>query len=101
MSPQAASIDLHWFVGGTMDETEVYATILLATPTVYDNSYQISQGPGFVAIHYEMIHETRLIPVDDRAHIGPTIRSYMGDARGHWEGNTLVVETTNFREETT
>src|SRR6185436_9473009 len=69
-------------------------------PTIYGNSYQIVQAPGFVAIRYEMIHETRIIPLDDRPHLGQTLRPYMGDGRGHWDGNTLVVETTNFREET-
>jgi hypothetical protein len=67
-------------------------------PAIYGNSYQIHQGPGFVAIRYEMIHETRVIPLDARAHVGSSVRTYMGDARGHWEGNTLVVETTNFLE---
>ena len=66
-------------------------------PAIYGNSYQLHQGPGFVSIRYEMIHETRVIPLDDRPHVGSKIRTYMGDARGHWEGNTLVVETTNFR----
>lgn len=65
-------------------------------PAIYGNSYQIVQGPGYVAIRYEMIHETRLIPLDGRPHPGKHIRFDMGDARGHWEGNTLVVETTNF-----
>jgi hypothetical protein len=64
-------------------------------PAIYGNSYQIAQGPGYVAIRYEMIHETRIIPVDGRPHAGKDIRLYMGDPRGHWEGNTLVVETTN------
>ncbi len=67
-------------------------------PAIYGNSYQIHQGPGFVAIRYEMIHETRIIPLDARAHVGSRIATYMGDARGHWDGNTLVVETTNFRD---
>ena len=67
-------------------------------PGVYGNSYQIVQGPGFVAIRYEMIHETRVIPLDGRPHAGAGIRLDMGDGRGHWEGTTLVVETTNFRE---
>jgi hypothetical protein len=66
-------------------------------PGVYGNSYQIVQGPGFVAIRYEMIHETRVIPLDGRPHAGAGIRLDMGDARGRWDGNTLVVETTNFR----
>jgi hypothetical protein len=65
-------------------------------PGIYGNSYQILQGPGYVAIRYEMIHETRLIPLDGRGHVSPEVRLYMGDARGHWEGSTLVVETTNF-----
>jgi len=68
-------------------------------PAIYGNSYDIVQGPGFVAIRYEMVHETRVIPLDGRPHIGSTLRSHMGDARGHFEGNTLVVETTNFRPE--
>ncbi len=65
-------------------------------PAIYGNSYQIVQAPGQVAIRYEMIHETRVVPLDGRPHVGSNIRSYMGDARGHFEGNTLVVETTNF-----
>jgi hypothetical protein len=69
-------------------------------PAIYGSSYQIHQGPGFVAIRYEMIHETRIIPVDARPHVGKSIRTYMGDARGHWEGDTLVVETTNFKDQT-
>jgi hypothetical protein len=70
-------------------------------PVIYGNSYQIVQGPGWVGIRYEMIHETRIIPLDNRPHPSSHIRTYMGDARGHWEGNSLVVETTNFKPETT
>jgi hypothetical protein len=75
-------------------------------PAIYGNSYQIVQSPGFVAIRYEMVHETRLIPVvaggkEERPHTAPAIRSYMGDPRGHWEGDALVVETVNFRDEST
>jgi hypothetical protein len=65
-------------------------------PAIYGNSYQILQGPGYVAVRYEMIHETRIIPLDGRPHLSPAIHSYMGDARGRFEGSTLVVETTNF-----
>jgi hypothetical protein len=68
-------------------------------PAIYGNSYQILQTPDYVAIRYEMIHETRIIPLDGRPHANPNVRTYMGDARGHWEGDTLVVETTNFRDE--
>jgi hypothetical protein len=66
-------------------------------PAIYGNSYQILQAPGVVAIRYEMIHETRLIPLDGSPHVGTNVRFDMGDPRGHWEGDTLVVETTNFR----
>ena len=66
-------------------------------PGQYGNSYEIVQGPGFVAIRYEMVHDTRVIPLDNRLQVGSQIRSDMGVARGHWEGNTLVVETTNFK----
>ena len=65
-------------------------------PTIYGNSSQIVQGPGYVAITYEMIHDTRLIPVVPANQLGQGIRSDMGYSRGHWEGDTLVVETTNF-----
>jgi feruloyl esterase len=67
-------------------------------PGVYGNSYQIVQGPGYVAIRYEMIHETRVVRLDGAPHPANNIRLDMGDARGHWDGATLVVETTNFRQ---
>ena len=67
-------------------------------PAIYGNSYQIVQGPGYVAIRYEMVHESRIIPLDNRPHVSAGIQMYMGDARGHWEGDTLVVETSNFVE---
>ena len=66
-------------------------------PAIYGNAYDITQAPGMVAIRYEMIHETRIIPLDDSPRPGKSITSYMGSARGHWEGNTLVVETMNLR----
>jgi hypothetical protein len=65
-------------------------------PAGYNNSYQILQTPGYVVIFYEMIHETRIIPVDGRPHLPPAVRQWNGDSRGHWEGNTLVVDTTNY-----
>jgi hypothetical protein len=69
-------------------------------PVIYNNGNQILQFPGYVVIRYEMIHETRIIPLDGRPHVSGAIRSYMGDARGQWEGNTLVVRTTNFNGKT-
>jgi hypothetical protein len=65
-------------------------------PWLYGNVYEITQSPGFVAIRYEMVNETRVIPLDGRPPLDTNIRSYMGYARGHFEGDSLVVETTNF-----
>jgi len=69
-------------------------------PTLYNFGNQIVQAPGYVAIRNEMIHETRVIPLDGRAHVGKSLRTYMGDSRGRWEGDTLVVETTNLNNKT-
>jgi hypothetical protein len=74
----------------------VIGSILPGEPGGYNLGNQIIQAPGFVAIRYEMIHEARVISVDGRPHAGSGIRTYMGDPVGHWEGNSLVVETTNF-----
>jgi hypothetical protein len=65
-------------------------------PGVYGNSYQIVQAPGYVVIRYEMVHETRVIPIDPRPALGKSLRFDVGSARGHWEGDTLVVDVTNF-----
>jgi len=65
-------------------------------PTIYNNTSQIVQGPGYVAIRYEMIHDARVVPLDGRPQLSSAIRQYFGDSRGHWEGDTLVVEVTNF-----
>ena len=62
------------------------------------NSYQILQVPGAVIILYEWNHHTRYIPLDGRPHVNPVIRLGMGDSRGHWEGDTLVVDVTNFTD---
>jgi hypothetical protein len=64
-------------------------------PVIYNNGNQIVQAPGYVALRNEMIHEVRIVPLDGRPHVGPRIRTYMGDSRGHWDGDTLVIETTN------
>jgi hypothetical protein len=66
------------------------------TAAGYNSNLQIVQGPGYVAILQEMIHDTRIIPTDGRPHLAQNVRQLMGDSRGHWEGDTLVVETTNF-----
>jgi hypothetical protein len=70
-------------------------------PGPYNNNYQIVQVPGYVVIVVEMIHDARIIPLDGRPHLPQNVRSWLGDSRGHWEGNTLVVETTNLRPDAT
>ena len=67
-------------------------------PSAYNNNYQILQTPGYLVIFIEMIHDFRVIPLDGRPHLPETIRQWMGDSRGRWEGNTLVVDTTNFTD---
>jgi hypothetical protein len=75
-------------------------------PVLYGNGLRIVQTPNEVVISYEMVHDTRVIPLDSPAgspshpHVGASIRQYIGDSRGHWEGDTLVVETTNFTNKT-
>ena len=66
-----------------------------------NNTVRIIQAPGLVAITYEVMHDTRIIPLDGRAHVSSGIRQYFGDSRGHWEGDTLVVDVTNFNDKAT
>jgi hypothetical protein len=68
----------------------------IVAPSGYNNGVQIVQGPGYVAIQKEMIHETRIVPLDTGAAPGPKLTAHNGIARGRWEGDTLVVELTNF-----
>ena len=70
-------------------------------PTGYNNTYHILQIPGYVAILNEMIHDVRFIPLDGSPHVSDDIRMWNGDSRGHWEDDTLVVETTNYSDKTT
>lgn len=68
--------------------------------SAYNNNYQIFQTPEYVAIVIEMIHDVRIIPLDGRAHIETGLRQWLGDSRGYWENDTLVVESTNFSNKT-
>src|SRR5438105_6125833 len=70
-------------------------------PYIHANSYQIVQAPGVVAIRYELVHDARIIPLDGRPHARSGLRFEMGDARGRWDRDTLVVETTNFKQRST
>jgi len=67
---------------------------------IYGNGQEINQSPGYVTITYEMIHDTRVIPTDGRAHVDPKIHLWLGNSVGHWEGDEFVVETTNFTNQT-
>jgi hypothetical protein len=85
-----------WLDLTTWDRCITLGPIGSVMPFAYNNGQQIVQGPGYVVFRNEMIHEARVIPLDGQPHASPAIRTWMGDARGHWEGNTLVVDTTNF-----
>ena len=65
-------------------------------PALFGNVFDITQAPGIVAIRSEMMNEARVIPIGSAPHVNPAIRSYMGDPRGRYDGDALVVETTNF-----
>jgi hypothetical protein len=85
------------------EDFDVYSRCIIrgALPrlsTGYNNNYQIVQTPGYVAILQEQMHDTRIIPLDGRPHIPGTVRQWLGDSRGRWDGDTLVVETTNFTD---
>jgi len=69
-------------------------------PVIYGNGTQIVQSPGYVAIANEMVHEAWIIPLDGSPFVGEDIRMYMGDSRGHWEDDTLVIETRNLTDRT-
>ena len=95
------------FVGGPFDGPEDLNNLErcitkgvpgVMIPSMYSNNYEILQAPGLVAIRYELLHEMRLIPLDGRPHISARIRQHLGDSRGHFEGTTLVVETTNLKQ---
>lgn len=93
--PPASWLDLRLY-----DRCITRGVVGSVLPVIYGNGLEIFQTPDAVVIHYEMIHEARVIHLDGRPHVEDEIRTYMGDSVGHWEGDTLVVETTNFRGET-
>ena len=70
------------------------------TPSAYNNNFQLLQTPGHVVILNEMVHNARIVPLDGRPHLPESMRQWVGDSRGYWDGDTLVVETRNFLRET-
>ena len=93
--PPASWLDLRLY-----DRCITRGVVGSVLPVIYGNGLEIFQSPDAVVIHYEMIHEARIIHLDGRPHVDDEIRTYMGDPVGYWDGDTLVVETTNFRGET-
>jgi hypothetical protein len=88
---------------GSWEDFDVYSRCIMrsALPrlsTGYNNNYEIVQSPGYVAIMQEQMHDTRIIKLDGSPHLPSSVRQWLGDSRGHWEGDTLVVETTNFMD---
>ncbi len=86
------------------EDFDVYSRCIIRSSlprlsTGYNNNYEIVQTPGYVAIMQEQVHDTRIIPLDGRPHLDGSVRQYLGDSRGRWEGDTLVVETTNMTDE--
>ena len=93
---KAAHIGDNWENGTTWDRCLTRGIPGGIFPTGYNNAYQIVQSPGYVAILYEMIHVTRTIPTDGSPHLPSDVRFWDGDSRGHWEGDTLVVDIANY-----
>jgi hypothetical protein len=90
-------------VDGPEDRSSLERCITWGLPTanlpgLYNNNIQIVQAPGYVTITHEMVHDTRVIPLDGRPRLSAAIRQWFGDSRGRWEGDTLVVETSGFRD---
>jgi hypothetical protein len=102
-SRSAAGCHDSWEDESLWDRCITRGTVGSMVPNTYNEGNQILQEPGYVILRNEMIHEARVIPLEvplKTAHAASGIRSWMGDSRGHWEGNTLVVETTNFKAQT-
>ena len=85
-----------WLDRGNQERCITYGLPSASLPTLYNNNIQIVQTPDTVVIVHEMIHEARVVPLDGRPRLTDKIRHWIGSSRGRWEGDTLVVETTNF-----
>ena len=87
----------HWFDFDSWDRCVSRGMPSSMMPYRYNNGVRIMQVPGYVVLDLEMVHETRIVPVDGRPPLSPVFKNWMGESRGRWEGNTLVIETTNYR----
>jgi hypothetical protein len=90
------AVNASWLDRGNQERCITYGLPSASLPTLYNNNIQIVQAPGTAVIVHEMIHEARVVPLDGRPRLNENVRAWIGDSRGRWEGDTLVVETTNF-----
>jgi hypothetical protein len=90
------TVNASWLDRGNQERCITYGLPSASLPTLYNNNIQIVQAPGTAVIVHEMIHEARVIPLDGRPRLNENVRAWIGSSRGWWEGDTLVVETTNF-----
>jgi hypothetical protein len=93
---RAANINASWLDRGNQERCITYGLPSASLPTLYNNNIMIVQTPETAVIVHEMIHEARVVPLDGRPRLGKAVTGWIGDSRGRWEGDTLVVETTNF-----
>jgi hypothetical protein len=89
-------VNASWLDRGNQERCITYGLPSASLPTLYNNNIQIVQAPGYAVIVHEMIHEARIVPLDGRPQLNDHVQAWIGDTRGRWEGDTLVVETTNF-----
>ena len=90
------AVNASWLDRGNQERCITYGLPSASLPTLYNNNIQIVQAPGTAVIVHEMIHEARVVPLDGSPRLNDNVRAWIGDTRGRWEGDTLVVETTNF-----
>src|SRR5262245_29193440 len=90
------AVNASWLDRGDQERCITYGLPSASLPTLYNNNIQIVQAPGTAVIVHEMIHEARVVPLDGRPRLNENVRAWIGDTRGRWEGDTLVVETRNF-----
>jgi hypothetical protein len=93
---RAANVNESWLDRGNQERCITYGLPSASLPTLYNNNIQIVQTPDTAVIVHEMIHEARVVPLDGRPRLSKAITGWIGSSRGWWEGDTLVVETTNF-----
>jgi hypothetical protein len=93
---RAGTVNASWLDRGNQERCITYGLPSASLPTLYNNNIQIVQSPDSAVIVHEMIHEARIIPLDGRPQLNQNVQGWIGSSRGRWEGDTLVVETTNF-----